>query len=178
MSSTDYTPAQREAIKEAIRKTRAVLEKYGEGRIEPRDFAQFFARYNGIHIPGRESDSSSSTEVARGLILGLRKSPKFDHHLDDVLRAAIRREVNRAHQEIYWLSGAKHSDAVGFRMLLEDNVEHRECCERFVQSIDYGLGLGVFPKDEVAVLPPCCDRAYFEVVFSDEVATHKRERAS
>lgn len=169
MSCADYTPAQRNAIKEAIRKTRAVLEKYGEGRLEPRDFAQFFARYNGIHMPGRESDSSSSAEVAKGLMLGLRKSPNFDHRLDDALRAAIRREVNRAHQEIYWLSGAKHPDAVGFRILVEDNVDNRECCEQFAKGVDYGLGIGVFPKDEIVVLPVCCDRAYFEVVFSDEI---------
>lgn len=97
------------------------------------------------------------------------KGPRLIQGDPDWFFDAVVREINRAYSEAYWFGTAQHPDTAGFRIKMYHNVADPGDCMRFAECDNFGLGAGVFPPDEIVVLPPYCDRAAFEAVFKDEL---------
>lgn len=135
-------------------------------------FADAFIKAGGIQIPGIPAvDGGTLRRIGSYVLMNLMegsgaklKYPEPEWFFDTLVR-----EINRAHSEAYWFGAAMHPDTAGFRLVMYDNIVDMAGCKRFAECDNFGLGEGIFPKEEIVVLPACCDGAAFEVVFKDEI---------
>jgi len=173
----EFTPSQKEVIKAAIFAGREHMKAMGEDN--PIDFFSEFCRVGGIQVPGEDAPPEIIEHV-KGYVMsalfnntGARVSRE-----DQFLHPIVAREINRAYQQANWVQAARHPDACGFHMEISSLLRNREwnplgasVAEKLVECDSFGLGPGIYPKDEAVVLQPCCDLAHFEVVFKDEIHT-------
>jgi len=168
-SPTGISDTQRAAIRRAVLAGRAEVRM---DRSDPNRFFRAFAKNGGIHAPGREMRESERAAVrsagTEALAFGKRLSDYRNVLAADLIDVA-RRETNRANSEAYWAGAAGSPDVAGMRLILSPNQTPDEEVTRLVTEDRHGMGPGVFPPDEVVVLPPSCDLASWEVVFSDEL---------
>lgn len=164
-----WNDKQIDIIRSSVKAGRMEMKKSG---ISATIFAEVFIKSGGIQIPGMPDIEEAAlrrigSHVLANIIEG--KGPRITPGEPDWFFNAVAREMNRAGSEAYWFSAAKHPNTAGFRLKICHNVIDIDGCKRFVERDNFGLGAGVFPPDEIVVLPPCCDGAYFEVVFKDEL---------
>lgn len=172
-----WTENQITRIKSAVKAGRAAISKRN---IDAFVFADAFVKLGGIQVPGMPFIDEGTlrrigSHVLANIIEG--KGPRITPGEPDWFFDAMAREMNRSFSEAYWFSAAQHTDVVGFRLKIYENVADIEDCESFAKCDSFGLGAGIFPKDEIVILPTCCDRASFEVVFKDEINSIRNARS-
>jgi len=144
----------------------------GKRNIDAIVFADTFFRHGGVQVPGMPFiDEGTLRRIGSYALANLieGKGPRITLGETDWFFDAMVREMNRAYLEAYWFGAARHPDTVGFRLKIYDNVADIAGCQSYSECDNFGLGAGIFPKDEIVILPPCCDQASFEVVFKDEI---------
>jgi len=161
----DYTPEQRDIMHRAWAQGWKEMSRRGADSIV---FARAFARAGGMQMPGKTTSIDTRNHIATHVYRSLMDG-RTSHSEKAQLQPHIHREVNRAMEAAFMFTGAQHPDVTAFRLVMADNIENRKACEEFLSCHPSALGIGIFPKTEPPVLPPCCDRAYWEVVFADEL---------
>lgn len=144
----------------------------GKQNINAIVFADTFFRHGGVQVPMMPFiDEGTLRRIGSYALANLieGKGPRITLGETDWFFDAMVREMNRAYAEVYWFGSAQHPHTAGFRLKMYHNVIDIDGCKRFVECDNFGLGDGIFPPDEIVVLPPCCDGAAFEVVFKDEL---------
>ncbi len=133
-------------------------------------FIDAFTKAGGIQAPGRELSADTQRVIGSHVLMSLDGRPSFMHE-PEWMREVIYREMNRAHSEARLVSSLRHPEAVAMRLILAKNAPDpdEEGCRKLAETDSHGLGKGIFPKNLIIVLPTCCDRSYFEVVFRDEL---------
>lgn len=168
-SPADFSGAQCEAIRRAVLTARREVRME---RADPSRFFRAFAENGGIHAPGRgmrESERAAvRSAVTEVLAFGKRMSDYRSVLPGDLIDVA-RREMNRANSETNWAAAAGSPDVVGMKLTLSPNQVPDAEATRLVTEDRHGLGPGVFPVDDVVVLPPSCDLAYWTAVFVDDL---------
>ena len=135
---------------------------------EPEIFLEAFIKAGGIQVPGHEINKDDQQNIGDHALKSLRGSPSFMSK-PDYIRDTIRREMGRAYSETYIQTGIKTDDVIGYRLLADGTTNNNNQCTQLINKNLYGLGKGVYPKNEIIVLQPYCDRCYLEVVFDDEI---------
>ncbi len=134
-------------------------------------FAEAFIKAHGIQIPGRELDENTRQCLNEYVLKSLAGAPTFVHEPTWMIKL-IGREIDRAHSEASQAALRDQDSVVGFNLAFSDQVTDKVFCMRIASTDLYGLGKGIFPKDEIVVLPPGCDQVWWEVVHHEQIANH------
>lgn len=162
-----FTDRQRQLIKAAIISGRESMRALG---IDPVVFESAFIKAGGVQVPGMEVPVDIQKRIESSILLCMadRCGPRYPFDDPEWAFQTVSREINRALSECYQ-AGPQHPDVAGYRIVIPENTRNVEQCKAFAQTIDYGLGLGIYPPTEIVILPPCCDHAGLEIVFIDEL---------
>lgn len=138
---------------------------------DPLIFAAAFIKAGGLQVPGFNAPQPIKDRIGSCVLLSLaeRWGPRYPFDDPQWAFDTVVRETNRALTETMMRGAEGHPDVAGFRIVIGENVVKRSGCELFARAVDFGLGPGIYPRDEIPILPACCDRAYLEIVFSDEI---------
>lgn len=167
----EYTAAQIDRIKEGIKAGRAAMEKRGNYAMV---FADAFCKAGGFQVPGFSQVSDAHLRVLGSILLMWLEGPDYSllrnwRWINEAMTDALHREVNRTLQEVAMFGASNHPDAYAWRFIPSPNSVDKEACRRLAECDNYGLGIGLFPLDELLVFQPIYDRAYLELVYRDEV---------
>lgn len=167
----EYSAAQILRIKNGIKAGRLAMEKRGANSGV---FVAAFCNAGGFQVPGLPHISDAHLRVLGSIVLMWLEGPDYGilknwRWITESMIDALRRETNRALQEVSMFGAGRHPDAYGWRFIPSQNSVDHEACLRLAECDNYGLGKGVFPLDEILVFQPIYDRAYLEVVYRDEV---------
>ncbi|HXH03829.1 MAG TPA: hypothetical protein VNN09_10985 [Candidatus Competibacteraceae bacterium] len=156
-----YSPKQIFAIRKAIERGRQAMSADG---IDPLVFASAYLEAGGVQIPGQELDEPMRRRIDAHILESLGSTPTFlqeKHWIIDV----VSREIERIHSEVKLAEQRQQEQVRGFRFRFSSNSRNKDFCARLAEADLYGLGPGVFPRDEVVVLPPSCDQCWWEPVL-------------
>lgn len=168
----EFTQEQLAAIRGAIKAGRAAMRKRPPP--SPLVFVRDFLAADGMQVPGREIRPEHLKVlggiVTSSLVGGGVDWPMFRNWrwIDDDMQDAVIREVNRAFMESNMETSRQSSNAYAFRLRWSDSVNNPVAAKRIAESDCCGLGAGLFPLNDVMILPVALDRAWFEVIFRDE----------
>lgn len=168
----EFTQEQLAILRSAIAGGRAAMRDRPPP--SPLVFIHAFLAANGMLVPGRQI-RPDHLKVLGGIVTSSLMGGEIDwamfnnwHWIDDSMKMAVIREVNRAFMEAGMESSRHHPDAYAFRLRWSDSVEDRDAAERIAAGDPCGLGVGLFPLNDIMIMPVALDRAWFEVVFRDE----------
>ena len=156
----NYTPKQIFTIRNAIESARQAMTTFGNNAAV---FAEAFITADGIQVPGKDIEESVRKRINDYILKSLAGEISFVHEPSWIIEL-ISREIDRAHSEAAQATVRAQDNVAGFSLAFSENVTDKEFCLRIASADLYGLGEGVFPKDEIVVLPPGCDQTWWEVV--------------
>lgn len=155
-----YSARQVFIIREAIAAGRAAMAEYGA---EPLVFAGAFLDVDGAQVPGGELDAALRSRVNGQVLEALGGTPDGSAG-PQWLHLLIGREVRRIRAEVEMFRARANPDVVGFRFRHAEDVAELAFCRSLAGHDLYGLGPGIIPRREIVVLPPGCDRVWWEPV--------------
>ncbi|MDN5851110.1 MAG: hypothetical protein L0H63_15990 [Nitrococcus sp.] len=156
-----YRARQLAAIRDAIAAAREALQCSGAD--DPLAFAGVFVAQGGIQLPGRPNDAPAMRALGERLLHALASASY--HHPED---PDLQREIERAHNEVHWVTAMRDDKVVGFFLQLPTQALRSPTVEALSHE-NRGLGPGVLRKGDIVVLQPECDGARFVAVLEDEI---------
>ena len=156
----NYTPKQIFIIRNAIEKGRNAMAIFGNNA---ETFAKAFIAADGIQVPGEQLDKAVQKRINDYVLKSLTGKLPFINEPSWVIDI-IGREVDRVQSEVTQAILRAQNHVAGFSFAFSENVTDKEFCSRIASTDLYGLGPGIFPKDEIVVLPPGCDQIWWEAV--------------
>ena len=160
----NFTPIQILTIRQAVQAGRDAMAILGNHSLI---FAKAFLEADGLQAPGRVLDNETRQQLGRDVIALLGGQPVCLDD-EDEFQNIVLREMNRAQTEARLADYRNQTSVLGFAVNFPDENERHPFCNHVVSIDLYGLGNGVFPKNEIVVLPPDCDQGWWEVVYRDQ----------
>ena len=159
----NFTTQQVAAIRVAVQAGRRALMN---GEAQARVFANAFFRAGGLQLPGSELDREARRRIESHIMVNLNGR---DSGADEKpqIRAAVRREMNRIHDEVERFLAMQQPHLLGYRMIL-DRAANLSDCRRYAVVDVFGLGPGIVPAHEIVILPPCCDGIRWQPLYEGE----------
>ncbi len=162
----NYTPKQTFIIRNAIESGRQAMAQFGT---HASVFAEAFIEANGIQVPGQEIDEGTRQYINDYVLKSLAGQASFIHEASWLVEITSR-EIDRVHSEVTQAIIRIQEQVTGFSFAFSHDVTDKEFCQKVASTDLYGLGAGIFPKDEIVVLPPGCDQSWWEVVQLPQAA--------
>ncbi len=156
----NYTPKQVFIIRNAIERGRQAMAPFDNNATI---FAKAFIEANGIQVPSDDIDESTRQRI-NGYVLKSLVGQTYFAHEPEWLIEVINREIDRIHAEVTQAIIRIQDQVTGLSFAFSNEVADKEFCMKIASTDLYGLGAGIFPKDEIVVLPPGCDQTWWEAV--------------
>ncbi len=157
-----FTPRQVFLIREAIYEGRMAM---ADGGADAMVFAMAFLDAGGLQVPGRELSDAERVRIHGHILESLGGTPTFLSEAEWVV-PVVTREIERAFMESDLAASREKDEVVGFRLKVSARDAKDVFCRRITGADLYGLGAGVFPKEEIVVLPPHCESIHWEPVYA------------
>ncbi len=157
-----YRAKQVAAITDAVGAARQALR--GCSPVDAARFAEIYVREGGVQIPGPEQDPGAAARIGERLLAILR-----GEHSDSAEPERVRGELCRIRRELAWLEYSQQEQVIGFRLLVDNAARDEPVLQPLLKS-DNGLGVGVFAKYDIVVVPAELEsHVRFEPVYEQEL---------